>query len=39
MHRSKNRQPDTEPWLHKYFVQIIVAVVVAVIGIIAKVFG
>lgn len=39
MHRSKNRQPETEPWLHKYLVQIIVAVVVAVIGIIAKVFG
>jgi len=38
-HRSKNRQAEAEPWLRKYLAQIVVAVIVAIVGIIAKVFG
>lgn len=38
LHRSKNSPATAEPWWRKYLAQIIVAAVIAVIGILAKVF-
>lgn len=37
-HRSKNPQVKAEPWWRKYLAEIVVAVVLAVVGIIANVF-
>lgn len=37
-HRAKSPQTKTEPWWRKYLAEIVVAVVIAVVGIIAKVF-
>ena len=37
-HRSKSPLAKSEPWWRKYLAEIVVAVVVAIVGIIAKVF-
>lgn len=37
-HRSKSPQSKAEPWWRKYLAEIVVAVVIAMVGIIAKVF-
>lgn len=37
-HRSKSPQSKAEPWWRKYLAEIVVAVVIAIVGIIAKVF-
>lgn len=37
-HRSKSPLAKTEPWWRKYLAEIVVSVVIAIIGIIAKVF-
>lgn len=38
LHRSKSPLAKTEPWWRKYLAEIVVAVVIAIVGIIAKVF-
>lgn len=38
LHRSKSPPAKTEPWWRKYLAEIVVAVVIAVVGIIAKMF-
>lgn len=37
-HRSASPQTNDEPWWRKYLAEIVVAVVIAIVGIIAKVF-
>ena len=39
LHRSKSTLVKTEPWWLKYLAEIVVAVVITIVGIIAKVFG
>lgn len=37
-HRNKIIQPKAEPWWRKYLAEIVVAVVIAIVGIVAKAF-
>lgn len=37
LHRSETAQPKTEPWWQKYLAEIVTAIVIAIVGILAKV--